>query len=68
MNRVIIKPTDKFNSYIELDIKKRDIEKKDIAKKDTVKEYIEKISTKKNSIEHDANNNKITTSADIRHI
>ena len=57
---------DKFNSYIKLDIKKKDIEKKD-----TVKEYLEKINTKKNSIEHDAKNNnkpdtKLTTSADIK--
>ena len=63
--RVIIKSIDKFNSYIKLDIKKKDIEKKDIEKKDTVKEYIEKINTKKNSIEHDANN-KPATSADIK--
>ena len=66
---------DKFNSYVKLDIKKKDIEKKDIEKKDiekkdikkkdTVKEHIEKINTKKNSIEHDANN-KLTTSADIK--
>ena len=68
--RVILKSIDKFNSYIKLDIKKKDIEKKDIEKKDiekkdTVKEYIEKINTKKNSIEHDANN-KLTTSADIK--
>ena len=70
--RVIIKPIDKFNSYIKLDIKKKDIEnkdiekkdiekkdieKKDIEKKDTVKEYREKINTKKNRIEHDAKNN-----------
>ena len=48
------------------DIEKKDIEKKDTVKKDTVKEYLEKINTKKNSIEHDANNNKLTTSADIK--
>ena len=73
--RVIIKSIDKFNSYIKQDIKKKDIEKKDIKKKDiekkdienkdTIKEYIEKINTKKKSIEHDANN-KLTTSADIK--
>ena len=49
--RVIIKSIDKFNSYIKQDIKKKDIEKKD-----TVKEYIE----------HDANNNKVATSDDIK--
>ena len=47
------------------DIEKKDIEKKDTVKKDIIKEYIEKINTKKNSIEHDANN-KLTTSADIK--
>ena len=47
-------------------ISKRKILKRKISiKKDTVKEYIEKINTKKNSIEHDANN-KLTTSADIK--
>ena len=74
--RVIIKSVNRFNSYIKLDtkkkdIEKKDIEKKDIEKKDTVKEYLEKINTKKNSIEHDAKNNnkpdtKLTTSADIK--
>ena len=73
--RVIIKSIGKFNSYIKLetknkgiekkDIEKKDIEKKDIKKKDTVKEYIKKINTKKNSVEHDANN-KPATSADIK--
>ena len=78
--RVIKKSVDKFNSYIKLetkkkgiekkdieknDIEKKDIEKRDIKKKDTVKEYIEKVNTKKNSIEHDANN-KPATSADIK--
>ena len=38
-------------------IKKKYIEKKDTVNKDTVKEYLEKINTKKNSIEHDAKNN-----------
>ena len=57
---------DLLNSYIKKkDIEKKDIEKKDIKKKDTVKEHIEKINTKKNSIEHDANN-KPATSADIK--
>ena len=41
--------------------KRKTLKKKDIGKKDT-----EKINTKKNSIEHDANNNKLTTSADIK--
>ena len=73
--RVIIKSIAKFNSNIKLetknkgiekkDIEKKDIEKKDIKKKDTVKERIEKINTKKNCIEHDANN-KPATSADIK--
>ena len=72
--RAVIQLIDKFNSYIKLEFKKRDIEKKDIEKKgiekkgikkkDTVKEHIEKVNTKKNSIEHDANN-KPATSADI---
>ena len=61
---------DKFKSYIKQDvkkkdIKKKDIEKKDIEKKDTIKEYIEKINTKKNSMEHDANN-KLATSDNIK--
>ena len=71
--RVVIESIDKFNLYIKLenkmkDIEKKDIEKKDIKKKDIVKERyrnIEKINTKKNSIEHDANN-KPATSADIK--
>ena len=73
--KVVIESIDKFNSYIKLetkkkdiekkDIEKKDIEKKDIKKKDTVKEHIEKINTKKNSIEHDASN-KPATSADIK--
>ena len=46
-------------------MEKKDIEKKDTVKKDTVKEYLEKINTKKISIEHDANN-KLTTSTDIK--
>ena len=73
--RVVIESIDKFNSYINLetkkkdiekkDIEKKDIQKKDIKKKDTIKEHIEKINTKRNSIEHDANN-KPATSADIK--
>ena len=68
--RVVIESIEKFISYIKLetkkeDIEKKDIEKKDIKKKDTAKEHIEKINTKKNSIEHDANN-KPATSADIK--
>ena len=45
--RVIIKPIDKFNSYIKPDIKKKDIKKKDIEKKDIEKKDTEKINTKK---------------------
>ena len=56
---------DKFNSYIKQDMKKKDIKKKDIEKKDT-----EKINTKKNdannNVAHDANNNKLATSDDIK--
>ena len=63
--RVVIELIEKFNLYIKLETKKKDIEKKDIKKKDTVKEHIEKINTKENSIEHDANN-KTATSADIK--
>ena len=68
--RVIIELIDKFNSYIELEtkkkgIEKKDIEKKGIKKKDTAKEHIKKANAKKNSIKHDANN-KPATSANIK--
>ena len=68
--RVVIKLIDKFNSYIKLKtkkmiLKKIYIEKKGIKKKDNAKEHIEKVSAKKDSVEHHANN-KPTTSADIR--
>ena len=54
--RVIIKSIDKFNLYIQLDIKrkgikKKDIEKKDIEKKDIEKKDIEKKDTVKKDIE-----------------
>ena len=57
---ILIKPINKFNSYIKQDTKKKDTEKKDIKKKDT-----------KNRIKHDAKNNNepdigLATSGDIK--
>ena len=46
--RVIIKSTDKFNSYIKLNIKKKDIQKRDIEKKISKKKISKrKISKRK---------------------
>ena len=53
--KVVVKSIDKFNSYI----------KEETNKKDTAKEHIEKVNSKKNTVEHDANN-KQATNADIK--
>ena len=53
--KAVIKSIDKFNSYI----------KQETKKKDTAKGHIEKVNAKKNSTEHDANNNKPDTTSNI---
>ena len=67
--KAVIKPIDKFLSYIKLEARKKGTEnkdiEKDIKKKDTAKQHIEKVNAKRNSVEHGAND-KPATNADIK--